>query len=81
MLIDVQYFAILADSIGSSTDSLELHDGASVSDAIEMLAQRHEIIQTMQTSLAAAVENAYVPPSHPLKEGDTIAIIPPVSGG
>ena len=81
MQIEVQFFAVLADRIGHKSDTLELPEGATVGGAMEALAERHEIIRTMQASLAAAVGNAYVPPEHTLGEGDTLAIIPPVSGG
>ncbi|MBT5383233.1 MAG: hypothetical protein HOL13_10370, partial [Phycisphaerae bacterium] len=36
---------------------------------------------TMRTSLAAAVDTTYVPPQRILHAGDTLSIIPPVSGG
>jgi molybdopterin synthase sulfur carrier subunit len=81
MRIDVHYFAVLADRIGSSADTLDLRDGTTVSAAMDALAERHDIIRSMRHALAAAVGTAYVPAHHTLRDGDTLAIIPPVSGG
>ncbi|HCA39770.1 MAG: MoaD/ThiS family protein [Phycisphaerales bacterium] len=81
MQIEVQYFAVLADRIGITADTLELSGDATVAAALDALAERHEIIQVMRPSLAAAVDNTYVPPQHRLTDGDILAIIPPVSGG
>jgi molybdopterin converting factor subunit 1 len=81
MRIEVQYFAILAAQIGSSGQTLELDEPATVAAALDALAKQHEIIQTMRSSLAAAVQNTYVSAAHMLNDGDVLAVIPPVSGG
>ena len=81
MQIEVQYFAVLADRIGTRSESIELPEHATVSVAMETLTTRHAVLQTMAGSLATAVGDAYVSTDTVLTEGDVLAIIPPVSGG
>jgi molybdopterin converting factor subunit 1 len=81
MHIDIQYFAVLSATIGCKTESIDVADDATVAAVLDALAEKHAIIDTMRTSLAAAVDTTYVPPQHILHAGDTLSIIPPVSGG
>lgn len=81
MHIDIHYYAVLAATIGKTNETIDVAKDATVSEVLDALAQQHDIIHVMRTSLAAAVDNAYVPPHYTVSEGDTISIIPPVSGG
>ena len=77
----VLLFAQLAETIGSNRITIELKDGATIEDAIHELASQHEIIGSMRDSLAVAVDNRYCQRTKTLNDGDTLALIPPVSGG
>lgn len=81
MRINIHYFAVLADRIGRTTETLNIAEDTTVATILDELAAQHDIIRIMRPSLAAAVDNAYVPPQHKVREGDTVSIIPPVSGG
>lgn len=81
MQCTVLLFAQLAESIGEKQFALTLPDDALVSNALDMLAGQHPIIATMGKSLAVAVNEQYATPNTTLADGDTIALIPPVSGG
>ncbi len=77
----VLLFAQLAEDVGRDRLALELPDGASVADALARLADEHEAIAVMRSTLAIAVNEHYCPLTTTLHDGDTIALIPPVSGG
>ena len=77
----VLLFAQLAESIGSDRVTIELNDGATIEDALQELASQYEIIALMCDSLAVAVDDRYCKRTTTLNDGDTLALIPPVSGG
>ncbi len=81
MKINVKLFAILRDRAGASEVSVDLRDGATVADALEATVARFPEIRTLVPRAAYAVNRSYVAASVTLKEGDELAIIPPVSGG
>jgi molybdopterin synthase catalytic subunit len=66
---------------GSSSIDLVLAAPATVESAFEQLKTMHPKLGEMQRSLLFAVNEEYAAPSHPLSEGDSIAVLPPVSGG
>lgn len=74
MRIRILAFGILKDFIPESS-TVELPDGARVAD----LLQRYE--QRVFRSAAVAVNQEYAPLDHALREGDEVALLPPVSGG
>src|SRR5207302_6678299 len=39
------------------------------------------VVQPFLTTLVCAVDEEYVPSEHVLREGDAVALIPPISGG
>ena len=81
MRCEVLLFANLAEAVGADRVSIELSNGATVGEVIRQLSQQHEAIASIHDSLAVAVNERYCPHSATLEEGDTIALIPPVSGG
>ena len=66
---------------GSSSIDLVLVAPATVESAFESLKSMHPRLGEMQRSLLFAVNEEYAEFSHPLSEGDRIAVLPPVSGG
>ena len=81
MKCHVLLFAQVRDAVGCDRLMIELFDGAKVSDALDALVERHPQIAALRGSLAVAVDEQYRPMSDPLRDGCTIALIPPVSGG
>lgn len=81
MKIRVLLFAVLAQKIGASELSLPMPAGATAGEAVAELGRRHPAIAEMAGRLALAVGLEYVRPGHVLKDGDELALIPPVSGG
>ena len=81
MRCTVLLFAQLRESIGRDRLNIELRDGATVADALEALAREHDIVRDMRGRIAVAVDEKYQPETAVLRDGNTIALIPPVSGG
>jgi molybdopterin converting factor subunit 1 len=81
MRCEVLLFAHLRDAIGHDRLFIELHDGATIAEALLMLASQHRAIDALRDKLAVAVNQRYARSAHQLNGGDVIALIPPVSGG
>src|SRR3972149_6705171 len=81
MKAKVRLFARLADLAGARETEVELGEGLSVAEAFGELCRRFPKMAGLAGSLMYAVNAEYVSPEHPLREGDELALIPPVSGG
>ena len=76
MRVNVKLFAGLRERAGSNAVTLDLDDGALVSDALGQLRWL-----TGGSNVVMAVNREYATPDHQLRAGDELALIPPVSGG
>jgi molybdopterin synthase catalytic subunit/molybdopterin converting factor small subunit len=74
--VTVRLFAMLRERAGAGAVTLELPEGARVSDALDSLAGLAEGIP-----LVMAVNREYASADQVLAAGDELALIPPVSGG
>ncbi|HYU14759.1 MAG TPA: molybdopterin converting factor subunit 1 [Candidatus Acidoferrum sp.] len=81
MKIQVRYFAVLRERLRSEGEMLELPDGATVAAALAALAERHEAFRGLRDRCQTAVNQAMVRPGEVLRDGDELALIPPVAGG
>lgn len=79
MRVRVLYFGVLKDGFGCEGEWLELADGASVADVVAQC--RGRFGGAPWDSIAVAVNREYARPADILKEGDEVALLPPVSGG
>ena len=77
----VLLFAQLAESIGSDRLTLQLPDDATIERALDELGSQHETIALMRDTLAVAIDDRSCARNTTLYDGDTLALIPPVSGG
>jgi sulfur-carrier protein len=77
-MITVLFFAHLQEMAG--TDRLTLYeDELTVTDLKEKLSNEHGIINLAQ--IMFAINEEYAVDEDVVKAGDTVALIPPVSGG
>ena len=81
MRIVVLYFHTLRDVAGCSTESVELPEGARVSDLLDALGAQYPRLAELRPSLLVAQDLEYVSASATLRDGEEIALMPPVSGG
>src|SRR5574337_879042 len=81
MNVKVLFFGQLRELVGASEESVELPTGASVADLIAHFQQRVPRWREFRPSLAVAVNQEYADAAAPLRPGDEVAFLPPVSGG
>ena len=81
MKINVLFFATLKDRAGRDRLPLELDDGATVSVLKSRLAEDIPALATALPTVLVSVNHEFAFPQDSLKDGDEIALFPPVSGG
>lgn len=79
MQVHVLLFANLRQRAGRSELSLELPEPATVRTAADALVKQLDAVDLK--GVMCAVNERYAGPTTALSEGDTVAFLPPVSGG
>jgi MoaE-MoaD fusion protein len=79
--ITVRLFAALREHAGTRQLTLDLHEGATVADAIGALRAGALAGLPEQACFVTAVDREYVEEDEPLSAGAELALVPPVSGG
>jgi len=77
MEVTIRLFAMLRERAGASEVTLDLPDGARVSDAVAALGP----VAPPEMPLVMAVNREYARDDRVLGAGDELALVPPVSGG
>jgi molybdopterin converting factor small subunit len=81
MKIRIELNGVLRRLAGAENIAVQLHEGATVSEALAAL---EIVVPTLVASMeatACAVGDELVPRHSPLNSGDILVLIPPVSGG
>ena len=81
MNVDVRYFAIIREIVGRSAERRIVPEGATAGDLFDALAVEFPVLERLKPVTMLMVNKAYVESDHALREGDEMALIPPVSGG
>jgi molybdopterin synthase catalytic subunit len=81
MKIGVLFFGVLKDLAGRSGECIDLPEGAQVRELLSYYARREPRLEAMLPSLAISVNREYAETDRALREGDEVALLPPVSGG
>jgi molybdopterin synthase catalytic subunit/molybdopterin converting factor small subunit len=83
MRVQVISFGVVKDWLGSSANTVELPDGASVGQLMDRLraglAERNPPLSLQ--GIAVSVNAEYARPEFVLHDGDEVGLLPPVSGG
>jgi MoaE-MoaD fusion protein len=81
MRVQVLFFGQLKDLIGQVAESLVLGERATVRDILQHYSEKFPAILKLSPSLALSVNQEYASQDAPLRDGDEVALLPPVSGG
>jgi molybdopterin converting factor subunit 1 len=81
MQVRVLFFGMLKDIVGRAEDSVRLPDPSTLGDLLSHYESGFPPLKDVLKSLAASVNEEYAGPEAPLKNGDEVALLPPVSGG
>ena len=80
MIISVQFFGHYSDYITQPL-TVTLQVGVTVRDLAEHLGNSDARLSGLAAHCRFAVGDEYAPLTHVLNDGDTVAVLPPMSGG
>ena len=88
MRVTVRYFARYRSLVGKGEEELEVPDGITVLELIELLKERHPVLRNEVfaedddlADVNVSRNGRYVRFDEVLRDGDIVALFPPVSGG
>jgi len=83
MTLVILYFAAIRELLGTSEETLEVARGSvcTIGDLAARLVYLHPELQGHLASVRFALNESFVDAAASLVDGDTVALIPPVSGG
>jgi molybdopterin converting factor subunit 1 len=79
--VTVLFFGAARDAVGHEEIRLSINPGSTAAEVFEQLAWAHPALHNFGKSLLLAVNQEYADPNQEVREGDELAIFPPVSGG
>jgi molybdopterin converting factor subunit 1 len=79
--ISIRLFAHYAESVGRARLEVALPAGATVGDLLAEFRRQIPAAAALPERLLCAVNLMHVLPAHPLRDGDEVAILPPLAGG
>ncbi len=81
MKVRAEFYSRLKEIIEAPALEMALPKNATVNDLFEQLKERYPQLRDFERSVLFGIGVEFVDRNHPLNEGDTIAIMPPVQGG
>ena len=81
MKVQVRLFAALREVTGMAQVVQELPAGAGVQDLMDALAKQYPALRPQLGAVRAAINRRYASLQAELRDGDEIALVPPVGGG
>jgi sulfur-carrier protein len=79
--ITVKLFAIFQEVFATDEIPMQLESGTSVSQIFDRLVSQHPHLEKWRSLTRYAINLNFAEPQTILKNGDEVALIPPVSGG
>jgi molybdopterin synthase catalytic subunit len=79
--VTVRLFARLRETAGADTVICDVPDGATVGDVWTRIAADHPGLVPYGSSVSSAVNADFARSGTPVRDGDEVAFLPPVSGG
>lgn len=79
--INMRFFAYFREITGESHLPMEIEIGATVDDLIDILCTRYPALERHRKEMLVSVNHNYARGSETLKDGDEVAVFPPLSGG
>ena len=81
MQVTVKLFGSIREAAGAKELAVALPEGSTAADLGRLLARDHPSFEEMADRLRVSVNYEIVGEESPLREGDEVAFLPPVSGG
>jgi molybdopterin synthase catalytic subunit len=79
--VRVFFFGAARDAVGKDDVHLSINSGSNAAQAFDQLVSAHPELHRFGKSLLLAVNQEYADPTREVRDGDELAVFPPVSGG
>ena len=79
--VRTEFYSRLKEIVDASVLVLSLPEKATVKDLFEQLQKRYPQLRDFEKSTLFGIGVDFVDRDHELRDGDTVAIMPPVQGG
>jgi molybdopterin synthase catalytic subunit/molybdopterin synthase sulfur carrier subunit len=77
----VRYFASIREFTGMREEQLEVPEGSTAEALKSRVQGLHDALKAQEGNILVAVNGSFVEPTRVLRQGDEVALFPPVSGG
>jgi molybdopterin converting factor subunit 1 len=81
MKVKVKFFASYREVLGKDDVDVNLDEGANVTALIDLIKKKYPELGSLTETLIVSVNREYTEYDAVLKDGDEVALLPPVSGG
>ena len=81
MKVNVRFFALYRERAGASERDWQLPETSTLSDLLREIRDAYPDLAPPDVDVVAAVNEEYADGGVVLRDGDEVALIPPVSGG
>ena len=81
LIVRVLFFGAARDAVGEEQIEFNCGDGSTAGEALQKILSENPALNRFGKSLLLAVNQEYAPQNRELRNGDELAIFPPVSGG
>lgn len=81
MKIKVKFFASYREAVGKSEVEVDIKEKTDISTLLEVLKSEHPELGKLIEPVIISINREYASYDTTLKDGDEVAILPPVSGG
>jgi molybdopterin converting factor subunit 1 len=81
MRLRVRYFASIREWTRLREEEVELPEGSTAEELKREVERRHDKLDNPEGTILVAVNGGFVEPTRVLRQGDEVALFPPVSGG
>jgi molybdopterin converting factor subunit 1 len=79
--VTVLFFGRLKELTGHAEDTIEFKDATTIEQLFALYAARHPELLKYRSSVVASRNQEFAAWDTPLRSGDEVALLPPVSGG
>jgi MoaD family protein len=79
--VRAEFYSRLREIVGAPSLEIALNKGATVRELVKKLSDEHPQLCDFEKSMLFGIGVEFVDRDHLLKDGDVIAIMPPVQGG
>ncbi len=81
MRVRVRYFAQAREAAGLDEEEMDIPEGASAQALWEAAVARHAALKAIENGVSLVVGRVRAGPAEPLRPGQIVSVVPPVSGG